>query len=91
MWIAVIHLNKNPSLSLQATVSKISELSHFLVKMSAIGVKGWLKDEIIEENQDVFDGFGCLEGTYSITIKDTIKLVTHLPGNFQSHSEPYLK
>ena len=78
VWIVVAHLNANPSMSLQA-IKDLGIISFPSEDVRTIDVKGWLKDEIIEENHDVFDGFGCLEGTYSITIKGTIELVSHLP------------
>ncbi|KAL3856077.1 hypothetical protein ACJMK2_015273 [Sinanodonta woodiana] len=37
------------------------------------------KEVILEDYSDVFDGLGCLPGTYSIEIDKTIKPVQHQP------------
>ena len=45
----------------------------------AVSAKGWLKDDIIRQYQDIFNGLGCLEGTYYIVIDESVKPVIHPP------------
>lgn len=55
----IVQLNSDPLLSLQAS-KDLGIISFPGGDIRTVGVKGWLKDEIIEEYQDVFDGLGCL-------------------------------
>ena len=36
-------------------------------------------EEILKEYEDVFDGIGCLEGTYQIKIDHSVTPVVHPP------------
>ena len=36
-------------------------------------------NEILQKYEDVFDGIGCLEGTYQIKIDPTVSPVVHPP------------
>ena len=78
MRIVVVYLDANPLLSLQ-TSKDLGIISFPGEYVGALGAKGWLKEEIIEEYRDVFDGLGCLEGTYSIVIDDSVQPVIHPP------------
>ena len=78
MRIVVVHLDANPLLSLQT--SKVLGIISFPNQdVRAISAKGWLKDDFIRQYQDVFDGLGFLEGTYSIVIDETVKPAIHPP------------
>ena len=78
MRIVVVHLDANPLLSLQ-TSKKLGIISFPNQDVKAVSAKGWLKDDIIRQYEDVFDCLGCLEGTYSIVIDESAKSVIHPP------------
>ena len=76
MQIVVVHLDANPLLSLQ-TSNNLGIISFPGEYVGALGVKGWLKYQIIEEYRVVFDGLGCLEGTYSLVIDNRVQPVIY--------------